>query len=268
MPANDMDGALRRVLKPAAGGVAGCDPELNAAYAEGRLRGAERQKLEAHLAACGDCRRLVTEWMEETAAVVAPAPGRVWWHWRWAVPALAGMAIVGSVVYLREPPPKPAEPVRQVAAALPAQNEAKELVKEKEAPSPPAAKRERAARAAKPVAVPSAPPAPPAPTPVGEVAPAASELRQVGAAALSRRRDELAPQPLPDGSPARSSYRRGPTLWAVSQSGGLFRSTDGGARWQSVEHPASAPLVRVDWDAQQDLLVVEDKDGRSYRVRP
>jgi hypothetical protein len=231
---------------------------------------------------------LVTEWLEETAAVAAPAPARVWWHWRWAVPALAGMAIVGSVVYFREPPPKPAEPIRQVAAALPAQNEAKELVKEKEAPPPPAVRRERPARAAKPVAVPSAPSAPPAAAAEAvaadfAAAPSsrvtreeqASELRKaapapasVGASTLRQRRDELAAAALPDGTAPRSTYRRGTRVWAVSQSGGLFHSTDSGATWQSLEHPAAAPLVRVDWDAQQDLLVVEDKDGRSYRVQP
>ena len=120
MATNDMDGALRRVLKPDGGGVPGCDPERNAAYAEGRLTVAERRKLETHLAGCQDCRRLVTEWLasEERPAPVA-APVWSWWRWQWAAPALAGVVVVSAVVWMRTEPVA-TQPAAVETAALPA----------------------------------------------------------------------------------------------------------------------------------------------------
>ena len=87
------DAALRQVLR-AAGPVAGCDVELAAAYAEGRLHGAERRQVESHLAECAACRGVATELLQERAPqepAADPAPVRTWWRWQWAVPALAGV---------------------------------------------------------------------------------------------------------------------------------------------------------------------------------
>ena len=102
MPGSDMDAALRRALQAGGGAVPGCDAELAAAYAEGRLHGAERQRLEAHLAECDPCRRLSTILLEERLeAEPRPrlAPARSWWRWQWAAPAMASVVIVASVVY-------------------------------------------------------------------------------------------------------------------------------------------------------------------------
>ena len=98
-----MDAALRRALQPAGESVSGCDPELTAAYAEGRLKGAERQKLESHLAGCASCRSSAATLVEEAAPHTPPVPAP-WWQgrWRWAVPAMAGFVIVGSAVYYRQ----------------------------------------------------------------------------------------------------------------------------------------------------------------------
>jgi hypothetical protein len=109
------DAALRQVLN-ATRPIAGCDVDLAAAYAEGRLHGTERRRVESHLAECAACRRVATELLEEgtpQAPVAKPAPVLAWWRWQWAVPALAGVVIIGSVVfYQRE------QVLRQAAAPV------------------------------------------------------------------------------------------------------------------------------------------------------
>jgi hypothetical protein len=81
------------------------DAETLAAYAEGALSGAGRERMEAHLAACRACQaavvRLVRLAPRESAArpAAAAAPRAALFRWRWAIPALAGMVFVGSFVY-------------------------------------------------------------------------------------------------------------------------------------------------------------------------
>ncbi len=96
-----MDAALRKALR-AAGRADGCDAELAAAYAEGRLKGADRERFESHIAACTACRALATAMLDEMAPPAppaAPVPFWMWLRWQWAVPAMAGVLIVGSAVY-------------------------------------------------------------------------------------------------------------------------------------------------------------------------
>lgn len=302
MAANDMDGALRRVLQPGGGAVPGCDPELNAAYAERRLRGAEQQKLEAHLAACADCRRLVTEWMAEETPEAAPTPRPAWWRWRWAVPALAGLAVVGSVIVYQRPRPveekkvafhdaiaRPAEPPaanRPVAAPKPAPEGLEARGKRVAARS-----RDEVERFAA-VPVPAAPAAAQAvgTSQVTQEAQLAKVKEEAGAAVrgegdqqqaitglVAQKRADAARQNvqnlrvaslLPDGTAIRSYVRRDLRLWAVSEAGRLFRSVDSGASWQPLETPATSPLMRVEWDAPGNLLVVADKEGGSFRIQP
>lgn len=307
MAANDMDGALRRVLQPGGEVVPGCDPELNAAYAERRLRGAEQQKLEAHLAACADCRKLVTEWMAEETPDAVSAPRPAWWRWRWAVPALAGVAVVASMVVYNRPHREEEKKVAlQQVAALPAEPPAaNEPVT---ATKPPQARLE--ARAKRVVArardeaerfaaapVPAAPPAAQAPSAgpsvgasqVAQEAQLAKLKDEAGAAqrregdqqgtaaGLAVQRSDAARQNvqnlraaslLPDGTAIRGQVQRGVRLWAVSEAGRLFRSVDSGASWQPLDTPATVPLVRVEWDPQGDVLVVGDREGRSFRIQP
>ena len=92
--------------KPPAGGEPCADPETLAAYAEGGLARAERRRFEAHLAACYDCQQAVVRLVRLTprsgdleAARRQPAPRFGLFRWRWAVPALAGIVLVGSFVY-------------------------------------------------------------------------------------------------------------------------------------------------------------------------
>jgi hypothetical protein len=92
--------------KPPAGRGPCADPETLAAYAEGGLARAERRRFEAHLAACCNCQQAVVRLVRLTprsgnleAARRQPAPRFGLFRWRWAVPALAGIVLVGSFVY-------------------------------------------------------------------------------------------------------------------------------------------------------------------------
>ena len=113
------------------------DPELLAAYAEGQLPPKGRERLEQHLAACAACQaavvRLVRLAPQESAAARA-APGtqasrapRISpvFRWRWALPTLAGVILVGSFIYYERfqivsprPSTAPAPVAEQLAPAL------------------------------------------------------------------------------------------------------------------------------------------------------
>jgi putative zinc finger protein len=110
-----------------------CPPlEEVAAFAEGRLRGADRERLIAHLAGCADCREVLAETIEtaeELAAedrpgVIAPMPAtrpaRSPWLVRGAA-AAATVAIVGAVVVSQvnatRSPPSPDEWLAEMPAA-------------------------------------------------------------------------------------------------------------------------------------------------------
>ena len=339
------DAALRQVLR-ATGPVAGCDVELAAAYAEGRLQGAERRQVESHLAECAACRGVATELLEERAPqepATDPAHERTWWRWQWAVPALAGVLIAGSVVfYQREQVLRQAGApvgVRQVAqldrAPAPALEDRKPLqdhpvqppqqppvdaLRKRAKPaaaeraSPPAAIEEfRDARAgqvaeaeqlkdgreaavsapadevgrANKVANAAAPPAPKAaPAPAAPAAGVvggfiqaerdatgarrqeAASLDKEKSVALLARGADVAPAPLPEGAPTRALARDGERLWAVSDGGRIFRSTDAGRTWAPLASPTTADLVAVRWDPQARTLTVQDRNGREYRIEP
>jgi hypothetical protein len=160
------DAALRQVLRAGQGVSTGCDVEAVAAYAEGRLRGAERRRAEEHLAECASCRRVATDLMDELAPeqpVEEPAPARVWWRWQWALPALAGMLIVGSVVlYQRQQGLRPAAPASDFQIAqLEKEASAPPAAQPVPAPEPPAERRNQARPAARAAADRVAPVAPP-----------------------------------------------------------------------------------------------------------
>ncbi len=122
----EQDAAIEKLLKrqeggshPAGGPLCG-DADLLAAYAERSLGGREREGFEQHLAACGACREAVARLVRlapPSAAVVPIRPARAWWTpWAWAAPALAGLVLVGSLVWyergrILEPPEKPVRPM-------------------------------------------------------------------------------------------------------------------------------------------------------------
>ncbi|HYM10931.1 MAG TPA: hypothetical protein VEU62_09365, partial [Bryobacterales bacterium] len=256
-----------------------------------------------------------------------------WWmlNWRWAVPALAGVAIVGSVVYYQReqvlerrtaalpaaqtaaapsPPAAPAvapaaqPPAREEApsadlprrAAARARKDASPLPAAERAPGPAPAssvteaelRKKQNARgfvAGAPVTPPAAAPVP-APGAIGGVAPTAEKTAAVrdetsdaasakvtaglaGAraqsAALTNRLDLLV---LPGGARPRSLLEHDSRLWAVCDGGRIFRSADHGRTWTSIESPTTADLVSVKWDAERNLLLVTDRQGAEYRVKP
>jgi hypothetical protein len=99
-----MDAALRKAMRSAQKPHTGCDAELAAAYAEGRLKAGERERFEGHIAECTACRALTTAMLEELAPAAASPPRvpALWWRWQWAVPAMAGIVIVGSAVIYQQ----------------------------------------------------------------------------------------------------------------------------------------------------------------------
>ncbi len=166
-----------------AGGELCGDPELLAAYAEGRLPSPARELLERHLAACAACQtavvRLVRLAPQESVVgsaaarpeAAAPAHGPAF-RWRWALPALAGVALVGSFVYYeRGRIVAPDQPVAPAVAA------------KRSAPLPE-------------VQTPSEAPTPPGPTArPGAVSPATKDARVARAAPAEKDRDWRQQQP-------------------------------------------------------------------------
>lgn len=127
----------RRPWEGAAEGELCGDPELLAAYAEGQLPPKARERLEQHLAACAACQaavvRLVRLAPQESAAAAAAAGTQtaraprtpLVFRWRWALPTLAGVILVGSFIYYERfqivaprPSTAPAHVAEQVAPAL------------------------------------------------------------------------------------------------------------------------------------------------------
>jgi hypothetical protein len=330
------DAALRQVLR-ATGPVAGCDAELAAAYGEGRLHGAERRQVEAHLAECAACRGVATELLQERAPeerAAEPAPARAWWRWQWAIPALAGVLVVGSVVFYqreqvlrqtsapvaarqvaqlegasepaRDQPvlqlpqqPAAADALRQRAkraaaepaappAAIEEFRDARGQVAEAEqlkdgreaavsAPTDEVARANKVANAVAPPAPKAAPAAPPAAVggaiqlesgTAGARRQEAGSLDKEKSVALLAGRADVAPAPLPEGAPLRALARDGERLWAVSDGGRIFRSTDAGRTWARLASPTTADLAAVRWDPQGRTLTVQDRNGRAYRVEP
>jgi hypothetical protein len=256
-----------------------------------------------------------------------PSPARAWWRWQWAVPALAGMLVVGSVVFyqrekvLRQSAPGPAAQIAQLEkpekeipspAAQPVEPSPEPTPAERRNDSRPAARvgADRVAPAAPPAAAaggyrsaeasqvldrqeaasahvagnagpPAAVAAPAAPPPaaVGQVREGergqsdqrlragAVEEKQKATVMFAKRADEgLAP--LPEGAPLRASTREGDRIWAISDGGLVFRSTDGGRTWTRLASPTTADLVLIRWDPQARQVVVVDRQGAEYRVEP
>ena len=126
-----LEDLLRR--RPWEGGAEGelCgDPELLAAYAEGQLPLKARERLEQHLAACAACQaavvRLVRLAPQESAAARAASGTQTSraprispvFRWRWALPTLAGVILVGSVIYYERfqiVSPRPSTPPARIA---------------------------------------------------------------------------------------------------------------------------------------------------------
>ncbi len=98
-----------------------------------------------------------------------------------------------------------------------------------------------------------------------QAAVAATAYLQSGPASLAGKLAPLAA--LPEGAPLRQFTQRGPLVWAVSDGGRIFRSTDSGQTWTKLESPTTNDLVRVVWESESGLLV-EDKQGQQYRIKP
>jgi hypothetical protein len=112
--------ALRQSLTaPAAGAAtAAClDAETLAAWHDGALSGAERTRVDEHVADCTRCQALMATFVRTLPAALAPSP---WWRrleGRWLVP-LATAAIVAAVYVALPDAPDPLErPAMEMATA-------------------------------------------------------------------------------------------------------------------------------------------------------
>lgn len=212
--------------KPPVGGEPCAGPETLAAYAEGGLAHAERRRFEAHLAACCDCQQAVVRLVRLTprsgdleAARRQPAPRFGLFRWRWAVPALAGIVLVGSFVYwereritrtgveglqqahksaeIAVPPPSATTP----AAAEPQPAASARVEKDKRPAESPRAESKLEERAAKETTVPPAGRGGFAPAPAAErqSPAAAAQLSQAPGGAL---RQQAMTPPAPPAPPA------------------------------------------------------------------
>ncbi len=105
-----LDQVLRKVMQasgqPSSAGVqtasgSHLEPELVAAFAEGRLRGAQLQSAESHLAGCPACRQLATALLEDLGNLERPRRRALfeWRRWMRPAPVLATALVVGSVLY-------------------------------------------------------------------------------------------------------------------------------------------------------------------------
>ncbi len=103
------------------------DADVLSAFSEQRLRGAERESVLAHLAACGDCREIVALAAppQAAAAGVVSSGGRRgrFGVWQWSA-AAASIVIVGAVVWMAAPVTvmrKAPLPATETSVAIPAQ---------------------------------------------------------------------------------------------------------------------------------------------------
>ncbi len=91
------------------------------AYVEQSLTAGERERVLLHLTGCAECREVVflTSSVAEVPSIAtAPAKGRSWLRWRWAVPAVALVAIVSAVLFQQRTENKPA-PVIVATSRIP-----------------------------------------------------------------------------------------------------------------------------------------------------
>ena len=75
------------------------EPEVLAAYIDGRLDQAERGALERHLAGCGDCRAIVAGSIEALGAMRSPATGARRSRASLGAGAVAVLAAAGAIVF-------------------------------------------------------------------------------------------------------------------------------------------------------------------------
>jgi hypothetical protein len=255
------------------------EPDVIAAWAEGRIGRDAAAALETHAASCARCRAMLAAFAQTTPPAPASAP---WWKapaLRWAAPlaAVAGTAVIWVTVdrSIEQDRATPADiflSAREVAAGREGQ------------PGPPASPdpREPGEKAVQPEAAraragtpaqqaidsvkpapPTAAPAPPvaAPTPLGGVSEAPA--REMAADSMIGFQAAAA-TPLMLTAPDKS------TAWRVMP-GRIERTTDGGATWDS--HPVSTPAplttgacpsTDVCWIAGLAGTVLRTVDGRTW----
>lgn len=112
-------------------------------YVEQSLSAAEKAGVMQHLAACEDCREVVflaSGAAEEPSAATVAEPARAWRGWKWAVPAVAVLALVASILVERRerlaaPQLVATQTANQEADTIPSQSVASQPTPKSNAPA-------------------------------------------------------------------------------------------------------------------------------------
>jgi hypothetical protein len=291
-------GTLTARAEAAAGGAC-LEAETLAAWADGALDAGARARVEAHAADCGPCQALLAAMVRSTSppgAAAAPFHARLLW-WLAPIAPVAAAVAIWFAVPSREPlhpsdsgavavehaAPAP-QPERAANAKGKAQSEvqpqARDANKREVAPAPvlptgelrgrlqevPPEKQEASAAPSSANALADAAKSAPASSPSAAAAPGP---RREAFAATSRL-STLASAPeiiIVSSNPS--------TRFRLLRGGGVQRSADAGATWQTEETGisdtltgGSSPSPSVCWLIGPSGAVVLSTDGRSWRRRP
>ncbi|MGH9330723.1 MAG: zf-HC2 domain-containing protein, partial [Vicinamibacterales bacterium] len=255
------------------------DAEAIAAYADRTLATAERRDVERHLSGCARCRGtlLLMSRAAEAETPATPSSRFLLHRWPWlAGAAAAGLAIVlwialpptevqapradsasqiAGDVALEKPPalgrqkaaePSPAPPPPAAPTVPPARESRDRLEGATDKRRSDERKQEEAAGARHAeVQAPAAAPAPPraAAEPLAKTPPAARDAAERNVMARARQNREYMTASWPS-VPGEASAVRPAITWRVWASGGVERSTDGGATW-SRETAVDAQAARA-----------------------
>jgi hypothetical protein len=284
----------------AAANAACLDAETLAAWADGALDAGERARAEAHAADCGRCQALLAAMVRTTPppiAAAAPFRARLLWWLAPIAPVAAALAIWfavpsreplqqsdnGAVAVKHAPPaPRPAVPAEaKVEAQSEAQPQTQAANQREAAPAPvlaPPTGDLRGQRQEAPLEKQAAPAAPANAKALADAAGAPASSPAAAAEPGARREAFAAASRL-------STFANAPEIIIVSSNpstrfrllrgGGVQRSADAGATWQTevtgitdTLTAGSSPSPSVCWLIGPSGTVLLSTDGRSWRRRP
>jgi hypothetical protein len=278
------------------------DPEMIAAWTEGRLPAREAAAVEAHLAGCASCQEVLAVFARTETESVGPAvPGFGWIRWRWAVPVAVAATAAAIWVAVRDRDGGVDEFERRVAPAIettqapanpPAATDAvapspspPPIVRPPESPAPSFADRadkqeqdatQQAAKAkpdvkeeaaegfaARQAAAPALRDTAAPAAPAAPPPPAAASAPPPAAQDQARVRAEQRVDLLRQ-APTTEAVGTGGLRWRIVPRGRLERSLDFGQTWQTVTLPQGIEVTGV--RAADNSAIVTTADGRQFRT--
>ena len=202
------------------------DADALNALAENRLQESERQTVLAHLAACADCREVLSRIAPETPLKLPTKA--TWQNLRWPAAAAATILLTFTVLHH-----KPAPPARMISTPMPSSSPKPAQVQ----PAPPAPV---SIVAPKKVAPKKRLPSPtPAASLAEETSPEKFAYARARDAAASSFHDESFALSKPRIASARIATTKpvfvtGANIWLAGEPGTLFHSIDRGAHWDQI----------------------------------